>query len=422
MADKLVLGENAVFSTDSNETHLNNNITVEGCTGSGKTVSLVIPMLLNTFNRNQILTDPKRELFPNFAPLLKSRGYNVPEINLINPNESTICLDPLKYIESSSDVQQVAESIANMIPQNEHSTADNYWDTASNAFCNYCIYYCLSLNPDCTIVDVIDFIAELEIEDSGPLIRIRNSDGLCMDSFPRNHPIHQYYKAIAELPAKTAACVFSTLRAKICCVFNEDLKKMIRTKPSLDFEKFIKEKNVLFISCPSGNDGMDAYVNMIYENIMRNLMKMACLQESGALPIPVNLIMDDFASSKIKSFPKMITTFRSKGISSVIIFQDENQIIAAYGEPTARTIINNADSLVYLGGNDIDTAKNISVRMNVPLDDILYMPLNQMLIFRRGERPIITKRYDTFHDPEYIKAMKLCESDKKTKRRRIAFR
>lgn len=58
------------------------------------------------------------------------------------------------------------------------------------------------------------------------------------------------------------------------------------------------------------------------------------------------------------------------------------------------TIINNCDSYIYLGGMDLKTAQNMSLRLNRPLEDILYMPIGQEVVIRRGQRPIITRRYD----------------------------
>ena len=42
---------------------------------------------------------------------------------------------------------------------------------------------------------------------------------------------------------------------------------------------------------------------------------------------------------------------------------------------------------------DIKTAQNISMRLNAPLDEVLYMPIGQEILFRRGQRPIVTQRY-----------------------------
>ena len=45
-----------------------------------------------------------------------------------------------------------------------------------------------------------------------------------------------------------------------------------------------------------------------------------------------------------------------------------------YGSDDATTIINNCDTYLYMGGMDLKTGRSISERLNVPLEDVLYMP------------------------------------------------
>ena len=67
----------------------------------------------------------------------------------------------------------------------------------------------------------------------------------------------------------------------------------------------------------------------------------------------------------------------------------------------AITILDNCDSYVYLGGNNIDTAKSISIRLNVPVNEVLHMPVGREIVFRRGQQPVVTERYDVFQDEDY---------------------
>lgn len=74
-----------------------------------------------------------------------------------------------------------------------------------------------------------------------------------------------------------------------------------------------------------------------------------------------------------------------------------------YGNEKATTIINNCDTIVFLGSMDLETGRNISMRANRPLEDILYMPVGSEIIFRRGMKPISTKRYNIFQNEMYKK-------------------
>ena len=106
------------------------------------------------------------------------------------------------------------------------------------------------------------------------------------------------------------------------------------------------------------------------------------------LPVPVRFILDDFATNcRIEDFPRMIASIRSREISTVLMIQAESQLTQLYGHD-GRTIIGNCDTYVYLGGNDLDTARAVSERSDRPLNGILNMPVGDMWIFRRGEAPL----------------------------------
>ena len=88
-------------------------------------------------------------------------------------------------------------------------------------------------------------------------------------------------------------------------------------------------------------------------------------------------------------------------MSVVLLVQSESQLESIYGSNDATTIINNCDSYIFMGGMDLQTAKNVSLRANLPLEDVLYLPVGKEMVFRRGQKPIITDRYDILSDREY---------------------
>ena len=404
MTDKLVLSKDHSYSTDSKETGLNNNVAVIGCTGSGKTCSVVIPRLLNTFETNLILTDPKRELIDKFAPLLSSRGYNVIELNLDNPSKSDICFDPLYYTESSDDISRLASSVINILPSGEK--VDKFWDYSSMLLAEFIMRFTLQFKENASFADFLLESRTIEEKENSSSVAKLSVFPVMEDyeEYNPNHPLTACYRNMHEIAGKTLASVMISMRTILSRVFNSEIEDMIRNKPSLNIERFILEKTILFITTDGSNEGVDAYVNLIYETLLQTLMKKAREYPEGRLPIPVHLIMDDFAcGARINSFPKMISSFRSKAISSTIILQDESQLVSMFGEYGARTILNNNDTLVYLGGNDIKTARDMSERLNLPLEEMLYMPIDCLYFFRRGQTPVKTKRYPLFEDAEYIK-------------------
>jgi hypothetical protein len=129
------------------------------------------------------------------------------------------------------------------------------------------------------------------------------------------------------------------------------------------------------------------------------------------LPIETHIICDDFATGQILNFSNYISIFREKKISVTLLIQSESQLASLYGYDDATTIRNNCDTYVYFGSCDLNTAKNISERLNVPLDEILYMPLAKVVIFRRGSKPIIANRYSIKKNRLYQKITKQHEVD-----------
>ena len=99
--DKIILGENLSFSTDTDKTGINNNnVVVCAGSGSGKTMSIIEPRLINTFDSSLIVTLTKRRLVPKYKSLFEERGYEVQDLNFVNPKLSTVTYDPLKYVKS----------------------------------------------------------------------------------------------------------------------------------------------------------------------------------------------------------------------------------------------------------------------------------------------------------------------------------
>lgn len=82
-----------------------------------------------------------------------------------------------------------------------------------------------------------------------------------------------------------------------------------------------------------------------------------------------------------------------------------------YREGNATTIINNC-TYMYIGEMDFRTCDHISKRANLPLEDILYMPIGKSIIFRRGQNPIFASRYKITDNLLYRKLTKKYESKK----------
>ena len=155
------------------------------------------------------------------------------------------------------------------------------------------------------------------------------------------------------------------------------------------------EKTVIFAVVSDTDRSMDPLANLFFTQAMNQLCRYAdkyC--KDNQLPVPVRFILDDFATNcKIGEFPRMISSIRSRGISTMLMIQSEAQLTNCYGND-GETIISNCDTYVYLGTNDVKTAQAVAERADVSVQKILHMPVGTNWIFRRGQRPINGKNFN----------------------------
>lgn len=402
-ADRMILGENVIYSTDSNETGLNNNVIVCGSSGCGKTMSISEPRLLETFNSSLIATVTKRRIVNKYKPVFARRGYIVEDLNFINPTESNVSYDPLQYISSYADITFLAESIVKANPRKDKSAADPYWDEAATSLLSAEIAYILMTKEDANFSDVLELHDGITFRESGGQMAttLDRKFEFLAEKDPNCFAV-SCWKSFHQLPLKTASCVFGTLNTTIDTIFSPELRKMIAMKRKVDFEQLAAKKTVLFVSTSAVNPSLHCFINIFYAQAFKTLFEYAESLPYGRLPIPVHVLCDDFATgSRILNFPEYVSIFREKQISVTMLVQSESQLESIYGSDDATTIINNCDTYLYMGGMDLRTGHSISERLNVPLEDVLYMPIGQEYVFRRGQRPIVTTRYNIMRDEQY---------------------
>lgn len=409
--DRMILGENAIYSTDCSTTGLNNNVLVVGSSGGGKTMSVIEPRLLETFHSSLVVTVTKRRIVDKYKSMFKERGYIVHDLNFIRPSESNLCYDPLAFISSYSDITFLAESIVMANPRKERSTADPYWDEASTSLMSALIGYVLMTEKEPKFSDVIKLLSKLTIRESCG--QIETSLDSMFEFIAQKDP-HCFavncWHSFRVLPIRTASCVYGTLNTTVDTIFSPELCNMIETKRNINFEEIATKKSVLFISTSPVNPSLNCFINMFYAQMFKGLFEYAEERPNGKLPVPVNVLCDDFATgSRILNFPEYISIFREKGISTTLLIQSESQLESMYSQEDSVTIINNCDTYLYLGGMDLRTCRNISEKLNTMLDEVMWMPVGKEIVFRRGQKPLITNRYNILEDKRYQKVTRQYE-------------
>lgn len=423
--DRRILGEGVAYTTDTNQTGLNNNVVIVGGSGSGKTMSFIEPRLLEARNASLILPVTKMRIIDMYAPLLRRRGYNVAVLDFVDLKNSDCCYDPLQFIECYSDIRFLAESIVMAdLRKAQSKSGDPYWDQAAISLLCAEIAYVLMVKPHATFEDVLRLHSRLRIEETGGSIRTSLDENFQQleELAPECYAI-SCWRSFCDLPMRTAACVFGALNVTIDTLFSPDLRGMIAAKPCVQIEEIARRKTVLFIRTSPVNSALNALISMFYSQANKVLFEFAEHQPNGKLPIPVEFLADDFATgAPVHQFEQYISIFREKGISAMLLLQSESQLTRLYSESRAREIIDNMDTYVFTGCMDYQTAKNVSQRANLPLEDVFSLPVGDILIFRRGQRPIRTKRFNIQANGTYQQVAREYEALVEKRRRRAALR
>lgn len=424
MKDTIILGDGLYVSSDDSKTGINNNVLAVGSSGSGKTKSLIEPKLLETRNSSLIVTVTKRIIVEKYKSLFIQRGYKVFDMNFVDPSNADVSYNMFEYVKSLMDIRHLAEQIILADPaQKENKNLDTYWtDAAISLLTAELIYVFICSDKEIvTINDVLDFHYEMEIHGNDGLINSSVADKFEYLGTLRENEAALYaarcFKTFSTLPIKTAGCVLGEVNRGLDRLFFPEIRQMAKL-PSVDIERLAYEKSVLFITTSPVNPVLNLWANLFYGQLFKTLFEFAQLNRKNdfRLPRDVCVLADDFATgSKIVDFAEYISVFRAAGISVQLMLQSESQLTTMYSEAEATTIINNCDTYIYMGGSDLQTAKNIAERINLPLDVVLSMPVGKEYVFRRGHHPVVTNRYNILANKEYQKLTRVYEEKIKHK-------
>ena len=420
--ERMILGNNCIYNGDPKLTGLNRNVLIVGGTGSGKTVSFVEPALMEPLKvkkpNNKIVILTKRDIPDKYIHLYKAAGFNTYDLDFSNPERGNCCNDPLTYIRSEEDISDLAHSIVMANERKEHSTADPFWDDSSEQLLSAEIAATLMTKDKPTFADVLDLHFSLKIEESGCGITtsldpmFRKIEKAAPDCYAIT-----CWRTFKEAAPKTAKSIYVSMNPTLRA-YTTSIRNSMRTKPPVDFNKFASEKSILFITTSPVKKALHGLANIFVSQAISELFTIADEAETGTLPIPVDIIFDDFATgAKVSEMPEKLSICRAKGIAFLgILLQSESQLKRMYGEAEAIEIIDNCDSYVFFGGNNYETARLLSLKLNVPLDEILYLPVGKIVVFRRGQRPVFSTRFDTFNDEFYKKITQAYETKKTDQR------
>lgn len=390
-AKKMIIAKNCYYDMDCIKTRLNNNVLVVGASGTGKTRSIVSPNILQATG-SYIVSDPKGNLYGKYKDYLEEHGYKVICIDFKNP-EKSCKYNPLAYMKTSQDIM----AISHIIIGKDERDNDPIWRDMAQIQMEACLGLLLEVAPekDRTLENFIDLMDGTQV--NGEPERTKSETDIVFDKLrklePNCYAVKQYDK-FRIAGEKTYRSIQAVSNSRTSQISTPEILSMTSAN-DIDFKEIGQRKTAVFVVCSDMDRSVDFLVNLFFTQAMTQLCKYADEEcEDSALPVPVRFIMDDFATNcTIADFPRMISSIRSRNISTMIMIQAESQLMEAF-EEDGKTIISNCDTYVYLGGNDIETAKNVAERADVNLKKILYMPVGTNWIFRRGQEPVNGLNFD----------------------------
>ena len=399
----------------------NINVLIVGGSGSGKSSAYAYPNAHQCLG-SYIFTDPKGEIYDTTAGYLKSQGYDIKILNLVNP-ESSDGYNPLFHIQSEMDVDIIASTIVK--GQKAEKTDDPFWDNMSELLLKALIYYLLATRP----------LEEQNLASCAEMVRAANINGDTntlsdlINQLPSDHPARMNFKSVEVASDKTYSSILASLQSALGKFDSKDIADLTSTN-TINFEDIGRRKTALYVVSSDTHSAYDFLLTIFFSQMIQHLYDFAD-KNGGRLPMPTFFILDEFANiGQIPDFDKKISTSRSRGISFSVILQNLDQLKGIY-EKSYETIIGNCDTHVFLGSNSYETveyfskelgektishdsksinrdkhsvktgtsdSKQIMARALMTPDELRRLPQDECIIFEKGLKPIRAKKHFWFKD------------------------
>ena len=431
----IILSQNMRLGLNAKKHRRNLNVLVVGGSGAGKTRFYAKPNLMQC-NTSFIVADPKGEMLRSIAPLLIENGYDIKVFNLIEP-ENSDGYNPFVYVRKDEDViKLISNLIQNTTPKNAQQN-DPFWEKSEIALDSALMLYLLhEAPPEEQTFEMLMFLIEnaatVEDEDeSGYQSPVDILFQGLEDEKPEHIAVRQY-KIFKQASGKTAKSILISAAVRLAAFNLPEIAKMT-SYDNLDIGTLGERKRAIFCVIPDNDNSFNYLVGMLYTQAFQALYFNADNNHGGELPIPVHIVMDEFANVALPdNFERILATMRSRRISVSIIIQNMAQLKALFKD-SWENITGNCDTLLYLGGNEQSTHEYISKMLGketidtrtrgitkgqhgssntnyqnagrelLTLDEVRLLDNSNALIFIRGERPLIDKKFDILSHPNIAK-------------------
>ncbi len=431
----------------------NKNVIVIGGSGSGKTRFYVKPNLMQmTPNVSYVVTDPKGTILVECGKMLQ-RGspkmkdgkperdkngkivyepYRIKVLNTINFKKS-MHYNPFMYIRSEKDILKLVNTIiANTKGEGEKSSED-FWVKAERLLYCALIGYIYYEAPEeeqnfSTLLELINASEAREDDEE-----FKNAVDELFEELEREKPEHfavRQYKKYKLAAGKTAKSILISCGARLAPFDIAELRELT-SYDEMELDMLGDQRTAMFVIISDTDDTFNFIVAIMYTQLFNLLCDRADDVHGGRLPYHVRLLLDEFANiGQIPKFDKLIATIRSREISASIILQSQSQLKTIYKD-AAETILGNCDTMLFLGGKEGTTLKEISETLGketidlyntsdtrgqsrsyglnyqktgkelMSRDELAVMDGNKCILQLRGVRPFFSDKFDITRHKRY---------------------
>lgn len=401
----------------------NKNILVIGGSGSGKTRFFVKPNLMQ-MHSSYVVTDPKGTVLVECGKMLErgrpkrvngkivyqkthdgkykkdDKGKYIPvyepyKIKVFNTIDfaKSMHYNPFAYISRKNrekDILKFVEVLIKNTSSSQQPSGDDFWVKAEKLLYTAYIALIFAMYPEDqwnfeTLIDMINNsecreddeefknAIDIEFEIVECWLNHTNHDDPDVmadygDVFEAEPDAEQrrmgafalkQFKAYKLAAGKTAKSILISCSTRLA-PFAIDEVLEITSYDELHLDKLGDELSALFIIISDTDATFNFLVAIMYSHLFNLLCTKADNSPGGKLDYHVRCLLDEFANiGEIPQFEKLIATIRSREISASIILQAKSQLKAIYKD-NADTIEGNCDTMLFLGGKEKSTLKEIS--------------------------------------------------------------
>ena len=418
----------------------NLNACIIGSSGSGKTRFWLTPQLLQAHS-SYVCVDPKGGVLSQVGAFLQRRGYQVKVFNSIDFSKS-MHYNPLSYIHNEADILKFVDTlIANT--KGEGKEGDPFWTKAETLLYCALIAYIIFEAPaeDRNINTLVDMISGMDVKEDDE--SYMNAVDYMFKGLEKRKPdcfAVKQYKKYKLASGKTAKSILISCGSRLA-PFDIPQLREIMSYDELELDRIGDRKTAVFFTISDTTPTYNFIVALAFSQMFNLLCERADNVHGGRLPHHVRVLWDEAANTgQVPSLEKLVAIIRSREVSLCLFYQQYAQCKAIYKD-NAETILGNMDSVIFLGGRESSTIKEISEnwlgkatismqtegrsrgqsesynqntqrlgRELMTPSELATMPGDKCILQLRGLPPFFSSKYDLKQHPNYKYT---AEADKK---------